>query len=271
MKTVIHTWVNNHFGLGDLIRGTIKLYQLSKKLNFTYIVDIQHHPICNFLKIQHHGFSDFIKENRKNIVCKHNIEEYINNSQDKLLYFVTNDGYKDLESITEDCKIFIKKLLTPNEEFSDYIENKMKFYNLENYKYDILHFRLGDDAGLIEGDINSEKFRKLLHKIDNFLDNKTQENSNVLISDNIKFREFVKELRSSEFNNSKEKYKNIITFNVDVAHLGHHNHIDKIRDTVFEFFVLTKSKSINTYSVYEWISGFVFWVHQIYDISLIKI
>lgn len=260
MKTVIHTWVNNYFGLGDLIRGTIKLYQLSKKLNFIYIVDIQLHPISNFLKIQPHGFSDFVKENKNHIVCKHNVEEYILNSQDKLLYFITNDGYENLEPITEDCKDFIKNLLTPNEKFLDYIENKMKLYKLEKYTYDILHFRLGDNNGLIEGNINEDFFEKLSIKIDNYKELSVEINSKVLISDNVKFKEFV-----------KKKYIDITSFNVDVAHLGHHNHIDKIRDTVFEFFVLTKSKSINTYSVYEWISGFVYWVHQIYDIPLIKI
>ena len=70
MKTVIHCWTHEfninqdhlnkynylkekdfYFGLGDLIRSTIKLYYLSKTLGFNFIVDIQLHPISEYLTI----------------------------------------------------------------------------------------------------------------------------------------------------------------------------------------------------------------------------
>ena len=68
MKTIIHVWshkfnindehlkkynyfneTNFYFGLGDLIRSTIKLFYLAKKMNFNLIVDLQHHPINEYL------------------------------------------------------------------------------------------------------------------------------------------------------------------------------------------------------------------------------
>ena len=51
---------NDFWGLGDIIRGTIQLYQLSKKYNFELIVDKQHHPISNYLINRDHQFSEVI-------------------------------------------------------------------------------------------------------------------------------------------------------------------------------------------------------------------
>ena len=98
MKTVIHAWSHNfninaihlnkynylnesnfYFGLGDLIRSTIKLFYLSKSMNFNLIVDIQHHPISEFLKVEQHEYTDYVKNNKDNInyVCYGALEDYI--------------------------------------------------------------------------------------------------------------------------------------------------------------------------------------------------
>ena len=80
MKTIIQVFTqkivkdrnfkdtSGYWGLGDLIRGTIHLYQLSKKLNFKLIVDYQLHPISNFLKECNHEYSELIKSNKDNIL-----------------------------------------------------------------------------------------------------------------------------------------------------------------------------------------------------------
>ena len=104
MKTVIQVWTqncsnlrrnnyDNYWGIGDLIRGTIKLYQLSKKMNFRLIVNIKHHPISNFLKQTYIEYEDLITQNINNIlfITPNNVENYINNSSDNIIYFLTND------------------------------------------------------------------------------------------------------------------------------------------------------------------------------------
>ncbi len=54
-------------------------------------------------------------------------------------------------------------------------------------------------------------------------------------------------------------------FDTIPAHLGDHNHCDLIKDTLFEFFLVTKCKKIRTYSNNGWVSGFVYWIHKIYE------
>ena len=78
MKTIIQVWthkctnhiqdnINGFWGLGDMIRGTIKLYQLCKKYNYNYIVDIRLHSISNFLNQMENPYSQLILDNADNI------------------------------------------------------------------------------------------------------------------------------------------------------------------------------------------------------------
>lgn len=257
MKTIIHVWthkvcnlhtdnVNNFWGIGDIIRGTIRLYQLCKKYNFRYIVDIQHHPVSNFLNNKNHEYSDLIKENKNNIKFVQNTEEYIINSKDEVLFFITNDLVKD--EIDNDCKNFIKEILTPNEDFQKYINDKIREIPFE--KYNILHYRLGDEE-LIR---NNQSLDYKKYK-DNLI--KNLEKNDILLSDSKKFKILNKDL--------------FFSYDTNICHLGYHSDEDMIKDTLFEFFVISKSNKIKTYSVHSWISGFVNWIHIIYDIPLYKL
>jgi hypothetical protein len=139
MKTLIHVWTNeaynikmnkndtgSYWGLGDLLRGTIKLYQIAKKHSYNYIVDIQLHPISNFLKSENHEYSDLILENKDKIFFIEDSESYITESKDNVVFLVSRDGYKNMEPITQDCKDFMKNFLTPNEEFEKFFQEKRK-------------------------------------------------------------------------------------------------------------------------------------------------
>jgi len=67
---------DNFWGLGDLIRGTIATYQLSKKYNFELIIDIHNHPISNFLDFKKTEYSDYNK-NLIFFICNGELEKYI--------------------------------------------------------------------------------------------------------------------------------------------------------------------------------------------------
>ena len=66
------------------------------------------------------------------------------------------------------------------------------------------------------------------------------------------------------------KYNNIIlTLDLKICQIGlPNNSIESIRDTLTEFFITTNAKSIETYSSYPWISGFVQRINEIYDIPI---
>lgn len=264
-KSVIHVWThdvsnsksdeyNNYWGLGDIIRGTIKLFQLSKKMGFKLIVDFQHHPISNFLKKQNHIYESFILENKNNIPFifgdDNEVENYILKNNDKdVLFFLTNNKYN--EPINESCKIFIKNLLTMNDSFYSFYEEKRKELLFD--EYNILHFRLGDDE--LVRKIYNNNYEKQLNII-NLLN---KENKYVLVSDSLQFKNYINDFL-------KDK-KNIFMFNIDIGHFGYHTDLEVLRNTLFEFFLIIHSKKINSFSVYPWMSGFVKIANTIYDVE----
>ena len=245
------------WGLGDIIRGIITMFQLSKKYNFHLIVDFQHVSFCNYLKSVPHKYSSLILENKHNIpfILDNEIESYIHNNSNEVCFLFTNSHLRG--DITQECKEFIKNILTPNEEFQKYIDETFLRYNIpENYH--ILHFRLGDSFLIKNQEGN---YSNAIDKM-----NEWSAKDDVLISDSLIFKEKIKETN-----------KNVIILDTEPVHLGYKTHsnninnINNIKDTLLEFFIITKCKNIKTFSIYQWISGFVNIGHIIYDIPLVRI
>jgi hypothetical protein len=269
MKTIIHCWsqefninqdhlnkfnylkeTNFYFGLGDLIRSTIKLFYLSKTLGFNLIVDLQLHPISEYLIEDKHEFSNYVLNNRNNIdyVCYGAVEDYIINNSSNIQMILTNDFY-DREDIDNDCKIFIKNIFKPKDKFKKFITNKMNKIPFNNYN--IFHYRVNDNEFL-------NKSEELVY--DMYLEHllKYKENNDILITDTKKLKNYI--------------YLNedIFMFDTKICHLGLSKDSDAIRDTLFEFFVVTLSSKIKTYCKIHKISGFVKWISLIYDIPIIS-
>jgi hypothetical protein len=262
-KTVIQTWtqnvrnlekndVENFWELGDLIRGTVKLYQLSKKMNFELIVDIQNHPISKFLKCTNTKYKDLVKNNANNIdfVIPGELENYIESNENDIIMLLTND-LCDVNDIDDECKEFIKNIFTPTDFFKEYIELKKE--DIPINEYNIMHFRLGDDELVRRNETKFEN-NEIIEKL-----NKYREPNDILISD------------SEHFKNYVEKNVEIEMYNTRTAHFGYQKRPTEIMETLFELFLIMDAKRIKTYSVYTWISGFVYWIHKIYDIPLEQI
>jgi hypothetical protein len=65
-KTVIMTWTHKcigiedgDWGMGDIIKATYALYELSKRMQFDFIVDISQHNVSKYLVQQPHKYQDF--------------------------------------------------------------------------------------------------------------------------------------------------------------------------------------------------------------------
>jgi len=185
------------------------------------------------------------------------IEPYISSSQTDIVYFLTNSAFDG--TIDTDCKEFIKQLFIPNDEFQKYIDTKMS--QIPYPVFNILHVRSGDN----------EMFHKQIHpSIFSILDYVSQyiEPNDILISDSYLFKKVF------------EKKYPIFSFASRPVHMGRCNQstvqstdqsTDPLRDTLFEYILLSKSHHIKTISAYKWVSGFVYWASQIYDIPLINI
>jgi len=266
MKTVIFVWthkfnidkfhldkynhykeVHFHFGLGDLIRATIKLFALSKKMNFQFIVDTQLHPLGQFLKKIKHPFLDQVLHNKNNVeyVCYGAVEDYINSKSDNTTsYIFTNDFFEG--EMTVEIRKFIKHVFRPTMPFQEFIDNKISTIPKP---YNILHYRLNDNEFLNKK--SDENFVEILKHV-----KKHSEPNDVFITDTQSFKKVV------------SKNVKVFSFNTKICHLGLSTDRSAIKDTLFEFFLITECSKIKTYCKIHKMSGFVKWVSQIYNIPV---
>jgi len=258
-KTVIHTWIlracnfceGNYWGLGDMLRGSAALYNICKNRGYNLIVDFSNYPVCGFLESVPHKYSEIIKTNKDNVFFEMNktnqeLENIIMNRLENSDYtYFCATGKEETWNMSDDCRLFLKKLLIPTKEFAQYIETNI---NKEN-PYNVLHLRLGDNFDTENGE-NFEKYTKIL--FDNIGHN------DILLCDSNKFKKYVKE-------NTAINVSDMIS-----THLGRSCDSNAARDTLFEFFVATKAESIKTYTIYGHVSGFMTAVSKIYNIPLIS-
>lgn len=248
--------IANFWGLGDIIRGMFKTYQICKELNYEFIVDMHLHPISKFFKKKDHKYENFIKDRKDAINFTSNANQFIQSRKEHLIiYFFTNDYYDYTIPLTEDCKNFIKEIFTPTDELEQYFNNYLKKIPYDTYN--ILHYRLGDDFIKNDENQNQSNQNHINEFIYNFNENK--ENNDILMSD------------SQTFKNHIKKINNIYTFDLDIGHIGYEKEDIKIKNTLCEFLIMSKAKKIKTYSCYYWVSGFVNSVSKLYDIPLINL
>ena len=265
---VISVWLQNPWaGLGDLIRGTMHLCDLSQRLNFKLTIDTQFHPISKFLTASEHSEqSDYVLQN------KNKVHDFVNGDIKKLLHVIVNamhhaetDPILISSNITESMfvapndktSLFIRNFLSPTHEFKTTL-NRIYGKHQINKNYSIIHCRLGDED-LVNHHMNRSTYRSLL----NVIDSNVTENS-YIISDSYGFKQFLREARP-------HLASKVIT--TKPIHLSHSTEkdTDKVMDTMFDFYLLMNAKMIKTYTTYTWVSGFVKWVSLAFGVPLINI
>ena len=245
-------------GFGDILKGTVSLYKISKEYGYTFYLDLTEHPISKYI-IQ------TIPNNLTNLNNK--VHEYfdIPNHNDlitiinKIIHmndialFQTNRDISILNELDKNDKKNLQNIIKPNNYLQNKIDEIKKKFNLNNYS--VLHIRTGDYN--INKSINSNNLisiEKTLSKIN------LPENI-LLLSDSYELKEFL---------SKKYKYKII---NSEIIHLGNLNSNNKeqaIESTLIDFFLISGSNKIYSLSVYDWNSGFSTMASKLYDISIEK-
>jgi hypothetical protein len=272
MKTVIQVWTNKcinkkfdpddwstYWGIGDLIRGAIKLYQLSSIMKFNLIVDLNLHPVSNFLIKSNHPYTSYVTEKKDTIefLYTHDLTSGLRErlrSDNDIILLATNDEVATTCPITDDCKQFIKSILTPTPEFKQYLDTII--FNLPFKEYNILHLRLGDNE-LVKNKKAMKEYKSFIEK---FIENKMLNPSkDIIITDSQSLKTYL------------QTETQIYTPKTQLCHIGLAQNLDTVRDTLVDFFIMTKSKQITSFSIYTWVSNFVLWTSKIYDIPLISV
>ncbi len=270
-KTVIHTWIQNtlnlpqeknanFWGLGDMLRGSCAVFEVCKRLNYDFYIDTSQHPLHSFFQtFPNHNYSDLIQREKNNIrfecFSSHNdIEQFLkkNFETSNVVFFHTNGpGYTFHGNLSNECKEYFKSILKPSEKLYKNIQTQQ--LNIE-LPYTICHFRLGD-KGCVEKIMDSnEYYQSIINKATTL-----QTKNTICLTDNEFFKEFVKKTNVFQ------------TLSTKICHLGTSSNEEEIADTLIEFFFCCNAQKIYSYSIYEWVSGFVNIAHRIFDVPLYQI
>lgn len=271
------------YGLGDFIRGCYFIIQYAKLNNKLYDIYFNH-PIGNFLK------NKYIKNNipYNNIEYNSsyvNFKEYLENNYIKQEYFndksflekiknffksqTITDGTLYVSSntypyrqVSTDERMFMKNKLEPSNEMENYIKQNLEKVGLQKNKYIIIHIRSGDKYLFNKNKSISDSFKnKIFYEIENIF-NIEKNIDFLLMSDNTNIKKDI----NLRFN--KVKY-----IDNDITHMGEGQKLefDKIKNTLLDFYLMSYSSKIYSFTVYTHGSGFAQWCAITYNIPyLIK-
>jgi len=259
-KTIIHVWTheflidpdhvkkynfynetNFYFGLGDLLRSTIQLYMLSRKMGFDFFVDLQCHPIGEFLEPVFHPFAEYVLKNRDKVhyVCYGAAEDFVRGASDASVSLIlTNDFYTangPSEEIPEDCKTFMRRLLTPRPRFQSFIQQKLA--RVPTRTFCIMHYRVNDNEFLNRG-------QEIVYQtyLEHYLEQRERGMQHVLVTDTLSLKRYFQD--DEHFSDPQQAP---FVFDLKICHLGLSKDRDAVRDTLFEFFLITRSAKIKTH------------------------
>lgn len=274
---VISVWMQDPCaGLGDLIRGTMHLCDLSKQLHFKLTMDTQFHPVSKCLASRGEC-SDYVLQN------KHNVHNFINvdklDELRNLIQTAIRTGRAEplliLSNLTDKMYVtpsvhsmqFIRQAVMPTPEFQAEFAHMCKLYNIKcaNKTHAIIHFRVGDDD-LVSHRINLDKYKECLNVIDTHQVSGLMDDTTYIISDSYFFKHFLRKVRPHLAS------KVIDTRPIHLSHSATDGkHDQMIADTMFDFYLLINARVIKTYTTYTWVSGFVRWVSHAFNVPLVNL
>ena len=262
-------------GFGDFIRGSYFMLQFSEKNNINIDFHIYDNVIKQFLQF-------FIKKNNINHIIANNIYKntdinvdftnindvidyklntendnnfinYLNNCNNYSNNIYINTINFPTHNISKKHLYFMKYLLEPTDTIKIEINKILKELDLNFKNYITYHIRLGDEY--LENQKNNIKTNIIYKLLNNIVIN--NENKYLIVSDSISIKKFI-----------KNKYPNVRYLMNEYKHSINSN-IDDIKNTLIDFYLMSFSKSIISYSIYPHGSGFSKWCAITYEIPYI--
>jgi len=284
---IYHVYQEKYFdnvfttGLGDFIRSCFFIIQFCSKYNFQYEIIINH-PIANFLNKFKTSFKSKIYDYNNIIMFKEtnwlknsfDAENYIENFQlkkEKLNEFVTylskipviNNAifsyniFFPINIISPEEKNIVRSLLEPSYEINEFLDLTFSSLQIKPNNFIVIHIRSGD----IYLNNQSKLFNSVyLNVIKNEIFKIIFNNKNtdiLLIADNNEIKYFL----THEFPSIKCIFKQI-------THVGEGVKLtdEKIKNTLLDFYLMSRSYHIYSFTCYPHGSGFSYWSSVIYNI-----
>lgn len=267
-------------GLGDFIRGSIFLYQLSILLNKKFKINIKYHNLSIFFEnidedidssvLDRIIFSD-VGNYYPRDSTRYNINTYIDlfkkikfefncsPIKNNNLYICMNSFpllyYNSLE--------YIKSYFTTNILIVDMFENILKSLGLNKKSYNIIHIRSGDEFLLRKKNIKSLiPYREFFKKIKSILEEKLNyTNKNILICDSSLIKEYI-----------LLQFPQLIARRCKEIHFGEGEayNSEAYIDTLIDYNMIINSNMVISISTYYHGSGFVKWPCILHNIPILE-
>lgn len=265
-------------GLGDFIRSCYFMNQISEKYNIEINFHINKHPIKKYL--QYFENKDFISDKiMKNIpffktenyvyINYNNIINYKYKNIDKILINYLNslqlyDGnvylylinHPDQKYITDNHKEKIENIFKPTNYLNDKITYAMNKINLNKNKFKVIHIRTEDEI-LNNNIILNNRINYIIYTLRNVI-SQTQDDLFIISNNN-----YLKNILLHKI----PKLKTIIN---EISHTADKNTNDeKLINTLKDFYIMSNSNCIYSFSVYQHGSGFSKWCATTYNIPYV--
>lgn len=253
-KKIICCYTNtSYFGLGDYIRGIIFSLQ-KKKFNNKILINYEKHYISKFLYNLSGNNHNYVPDDNK--IYKTNERNYDSNTKRRVNYLYNNSMCE--YPIKKEIKEYVKNMFVMKNSFKKIFEEELNKLNLMD-KFSVLHVRVNDDE--INKNINDLNLQKLFDYLENNLFNR-----NILVlSNNFMAKEYIAGKFGYKYYNIKPTH----TGNIGIVGI---NQEEEIKNTLIEFFTISKSIKIYQYSSDpKQISGFSKRISEIYDIPIVLI
>jgi len=262
-------------GLGDFLRGSFYLMQLSRILNVSFKMDISNHPISEFiindgkrLGINYKNIQFVVGMNRPEISYLINppnntyfdvnfankIIRELNKSNAQIVGLFTN-AFPIYYNFLDYGRNFIKSQLMPNKKMTDYVNNAFTNLNLKPNTYAVIHIRTGDEYLSTDRKKSPPCTNQIINIINKI---KNPAKKYLILSDNNALKLILKRI------------PNFYVYMHNIEHLGgeinYNKSSDGIKNTLLEFYLMTYSNSILSLSIYDHISGFSRYCSEVYNI-----
>jgi hypothetical protein len=259
-------------GLGDFLRGTIALYQYASKRKIPLYVTFDGHPIGEYLvKMSHPTLTTPVVEMinngpQKNPMTLQQLEVALDHYDlKKQTITLCTNAFPDTTpspSVSPPCQQFMRSLLTPLPAMKNTIDEVMRDIGLVSGEYDVIHLRSGDPSFMTQN-LKSHSYNSLI--LSRFTSELTKTeavksgtpNESVMLSDNLWIK-----------NQVVTDFPWIKCLATEPTHLGSvirsNQPLSRVFDTLIDFFVISLSRRITQFSVYNWGSGFSDICHHIY-------
>ena len=282
-------------GLGDFIRGSYYLFQVCRKYGLLVSIDLANHPVSMFLekyinvkpnvatiKTIYSSVKKFEETNHNPYIGPNNVVssepdflfdrdffEYLSlNKVNNNSMFVCTIAYPNYKILEQD-KEYMRNILKPTRTMEFIVDNVLTRLQLTKKRYQVIHVRYGDKFLFQDDDsvLETKQLATVISDLTKIEHEKQNGNSNgntdyLLVADNAVIKKIVKRL-----------FPKIRVLEHDISHTGENKmiDIDKLKNTMIDFILLSYATNIKSYSVYKHGSGFSQWCADTYNIPYVCI